>query len=196
MLAVGEVGDVGDAGDLLGVDAVFDLLDDLLGADEVGQLGHDEAGAAGGELLDRHLGPGLERSAPGRVGVLDAVEADDRAAGRKIGTGHVGHQVVERRIRILEQVPGGGGHLDEVVRRHVGGHADRDAGRAVDEQVRVGRRQHRRAASAGCRSSGRSRRRLRRASRSSPGRRPAAEPRCSGRRPGRRRASRSCRDRR
>ena len=40
------------------------------------------------------------------------------------------------------QVPGGADDLDEVVRRHVRGHADRDAARAVDEQVRVGGRQH------------------------------------------------------
>ena len=50
--AIGEVGDVGDAADLLGVDAVLDLLDDLLGADEVGQLGDDEAGLARGDVLD------------------------------------------------------------------------------------------------------------------------------------------------
>ena len=36
--------------------------------------------------------------------------------------------------------------LGQVVRRDVGGHADRDAGRAVDEQVREPRRQHRRLA--------------------------------------------------
>ena len=34
------------------------------------------------------------------------------------------------------------GDLAQVVRRDVGGHADRDAGRAVDQQVGVARRQH------------------------------------------------------
>ncbi len=33
--------------------------------------------------------------------------------------------------------------LGQVVRRNIGGHADRDAGRPVDEQIRVGRREHR-----------------------------------------------------
>ena len=35
-------------------------------------------------------------------------------------------------------------HLDQVVRRNVGRHADRDAGRTVDQQVGDARRQHRR----------------------------------------------------
>ena len=47
VLAVGEVGDVRDTADLLGVDAVLDLLDDLLWADEVGQFSDDEPGLAG-----------------------------------------------------------------------------------------------------------------------------------------------------
>src|SRR3712207_7377817 len=34
-------------------------------------------------------------------------------------------------------------HLAQVVRRDVGGHADRDPARAVDQQVRDARRQHR-----------------------------------------------------
>jgi hypothetical protein len=42
---------------------------------------------------------------------------------------------------VLEQVAGGGDHLGQVVRRHVGGHADRDARAAVDEQVRESRGQ-------------------------------------------------------
>ena len=46
-------------------------------------------------------------------------------------------------VRVLDQVPGGGDDLDEVVRGHVGGHAHGDAGGAVDQQVREGRGQHR-----------------------------------------------------
>ena len=88
------------------------------------------------------LGARLERAASGGVGVLDAVEPDDGAAGGQVGTGDVCHQVVEGGVRVLEQVPGGRRDLDQVVRRHVGRHADRDAGGAVDEQVRVGGRQH------------------------------------------------------
>ena len=62
--------------------------------------------------------------------------------GGQVGPGHELHELVERRVRVVEQVAGGADDLDEVVRRHVGRHADGDAARAVDEQVRVRGRQH------------------------------------------------------
>ena len=43
VVAVGEVLDVGDALELLGLHELLDPLDDLLGADAVGQLGDDDA---------------------------------------------------------------------------------------------------------------------------------------------------------
>ena len=143
VLAVGEVDDVADAGELLGVDGVLDLLDDLLRAHHVGQFGDDEAGPAGGELLDLHLGAGLEGAAAGGVGVADAVQAHDPAAGGQVGARDELHEVVEGGVRVGDQVPGGGDDLHEVVRRHVGGHADGDAGGAVDQQVRERGRQAR-----------------------------------------------------
>jgi hypothetical protein len=43
---------------------------------------------------------------------------------------------------VLDEMTGRLHDLDEVVRRHVRGHADRDAARAVDEEVRDRRGQH------------------------------------------------------
>ena len=114
---------------------VLDLLDDLLGADEVGQLGDDDPLAARGDRLDPGRRPGAERTAAGEVGVADAVEADDPAAARQVGAGHELHEVVERAGGVGDEVPGGADDLDEVVRGHVGGHPDGDAAGAVDEQV-------------------------------------------------------------
>ena len=51
-------------------------------------------------------------------------------------------KLLARRLRVLERPERGGGDLAEVVRRDVGGHADRDADGAVDQQVREPRRQH------------------------------------------------------
>ena len=48
----------------------------------------------------------------------------------------------ERRVGLVDQLQRRVAHLGEVVRRDVGGHADRDALRAVHEQVREPRRQH------------------------------------------------------
>ena len=107
VLAVGEVLDVGDALQLLGLHEGLDLLDDLLGADEVGQLGDDDALPARGELLDAGRGPGAEAAAAGEVGVADAVEPDDPAAAGQVGAGHEPHQVVERAVGVGDEVPGG-----------------------------------------------------------------------------------------
>ena len=50
--------------------------------------------------------------------------------------------VVEVGLGVGDQVPQRLDDLDQVVRRDVGGHADRDAGRAVDDEVGDRRRQH------------------------------------------------------
>ncbi len=127
VLAVGEVLDVRDALELLRADQVLDLRDDLLGTDPEGQLGDDETLAAGRHRLHGHRRADLERAPSRRVRVPDAGQADDPAAGGQVGARHVLHQRVQVGVRIPDQVPGRRDHLAQVVRRHVGGHADRDA---------------------------------------------------------------------
>ena len=51
-------------------------------------------------------------------------------------------QLVRRSLGMAQHVQGGVDHLAHVVRRHVGRHADGDALRAVDQQVREPARQH------------------------------------------------------
>ena len=74
---------------------------------------------------------------PGLVRVLDAAQAHDPAAGRQVGPGDEAHQRLQVRARVPDQMAGGGDDLAQIVRRHVRRHADRDPGRAVDQQVRV-----------------------------------------------------------
>ncbi len=140
---VGEVLDVADALQLLALDQDLDPLDDLLGADAVGQLGDDDA-LAPAQGLDARGGAHPEAAAAGLVGVADPVEPDDLAAGGQVGAGDEPHQVVEGRLGLHDQVPQRLDDLDEVVRGHVGGHPDRDAGGAVDDEVGDRRRQDRR----------------------------------------------------
>ena len=93
--AVAEVLDVGDAQQLLGLHERLDPLDDLLGADAVGQLGdHDALAAAEG--LDPRGGAHPERAAAGLVGLLDPVEADDLAARGQVGARDEAHQRLDR----------------------------------------------------------------------------------------------------
>ena len=60
---------------------------------------------------------------------------NDLAAEREIGPFDLVEQLGRGRIRLIHQVDAGPQHFTEVVRRHVGGHADRDARRAVDQDV-------------------------------------------------------------
>ncbi len=52
------------------------------------------------------------------------------------------HQVLDRRVGVVDQVQRGIDDFAEVVGRDVGGHADRDALAAVDQQVGKARRHH------------------------------------------------------
>ena len=121
-----------------------DLLRERVGVDLVGQLGDDEALPAL-DLLDLDDRAHDDRAAAGAVGVLDALAAQDQRAGREVRPLDAGHHRVERllagRLGVGEHPLGGVGDLAQVVRRDVGRHADRDAGRAVDEQVREPARQ-------------------------------------------------------
>ncbi len=137
---VGQVLDVGDAQELLALDEHLDPLDDLLQPDGVRHLGDHDA-LAPPDRLDAGGRPHPEAATAGLVGVADAVETDDLAAGRQVGPRDEPHQPVGVGVGVRDQVAQRLDHLDQVVRRHVGGHADRDAGAAVDHEVGDRRRE-------------------------------------------------------
>ena len=181
----------------LALHALLDLLDHLLRAHHVGQLGDDDALARGRDVLDARgrRGCGTRRGRCGRrrgcrpgPTILPPVGRSGPGTNRMRSSSVASGCAIRCRAAAID--------LDEVVRRHVGRHADGDAGRAVDQQVRDRGGQHLGLGAACCRSSGRSRRRPRRAPSSSPAPPAPGGPRCTGGRPGRRRASRSCRGRR
>ena len=93
-------------------------------------------------VLDLPGGARLER-ADALVVELLQVRAwrDDLRAGRQVRALHVLNERRRRGLGLLQQVDGGGGYLAQVVRRNIGRHADRDAGGAVEQQVRQPRRQ-------------------------------------------------------
>jgi hypothetical protein len=142
-LAVGLVAQVGDALDLLVVDELRDALDELRLVDLVRDLRDDDRFlVAARRLLHDRPGPDLHGAPPGLVRVADALGAVDEGAGGEVRAGEPLHELSEGRVRVLDQLDRRVDDLREVVRRDVRRHADRDAGRAVDEQVRELRRQH------------------------------------------------------
>ena len=145
--AIGLVAEVGDLGQLLVADQIGDLGDQpavAALADRERQLGDDDRLLAALDRLDVGLGPDPHRPAARPVGVADARRAHDRAAAREVGPLDVLHQALGVDLRVLDVGLDRADHLAEVVRRDVGGHADGDPRRTVDEQVREPRRQHQR----------------------------------------------------
>ena len=77
---------------------------------------------------------------------IDQVGAwrDDLGARRQIRALHKLHQRAGRRLGLFEQVDTGVSHFAQVVRRNIGRHTDRDAGRAIEQQIRHASGQYRR----------------------------------------------------
>ena len=74
-------------------------------------------------------------SAPGLIGILDALHAHDVGAGGEIGALHIGHQVRARKPGIVHKSHTGVYHLSQIVGGNVGGHAHGNTGGSVHEQV-------------------------------------------------------------
>ena len=140
----GLVVDIGDAVEVATVDKLLDPGGDRRATRLVGQLGDDDLQRPLLRLLDRCRGAQLDAAATGPVGVHDPGSPEDARSGRKVGTLDELHQLVRRRLRVVDEVHRGVDDLPEVVRRNVRRHPDGDALRAVDEQVGEARRQHRR----------------------------------------------------
>ncbi len=125
----------------LGVHELGDLLRQASLVDLVRQLGHDDPRVALGPLFDLADGAHLDRTAAGRIGVVDPLPAEDQSARREVRPLDVFHDRSEHlvgvfgKFRLLEHLYDRVDDLAEVVRRDVRGHADSDTGRAVDEQV-------------------------------------------------------------
>ncbi len=141
---VGLVPQIRDVRDLLVAHQVGDLLDQARLVDLEGDLRHDDLRlAARGLLLDLRPRPHDDAAAPGPVALVDAVAPVHEAARREVRTPDMSLQLRHVAVRVVHQMLHRRRDLREVVGRHVGGHADGDARRAVDEQVGEPRRQDR-----------------------------------------------------
>ena len=183
----------------LRVGQLLDFLEHLLRARARRQLGDHQLPLAARQVLDLPARAHLERAAAGRVGGADLVgAADDLAAAGIVGPRQQ-RRTARRRASLssLDQRHRGGRDLAQVVARHLGGQADRDAAGAVEQHERQARRQQRAAPRSSRRSWARSRPCLRRSRRAAGARSAPGAPRCSASpRRRRRRGCRSCPGRR
>ncbi len=139
-VAAGVVADLGDVGDAPALRRVDDLLDEVRLIDLVGDLvDHDRVAPA--HLVAVHAAAHDHPPAAGRVRLGDAAAAHDPSAGGEVGARHDLEQSVEADLRIVDRRDDRAADLRGVVRRDRARHADRDAARAVAEQVREAARQ-------------------------------------------------------
>ena len=102
----------------------------------VRNFGDDNCLAVLAELFDGGLGAQLERApALGEV-IQDALASENESAGGEIRTLHQVDDFAQMRFGFLHQKNRGVDDFGDIVRRDIGCHADRDAGRSVDQQIR------------------------------------------------------------
>src|SRR5699024_1839873 len=132
------VPDIGDAGDPPVAHHLGDARGQVVRVDLVGQFADYQAGAAL-DLRDLHHGTHGDRAAAGAVGLLDAADAQDLRSGGKVRALDPLQQGCEKflggGVRVFQEPVHAVGHFAQVVRGDVGGHAHRDPGGPVDQQV-------------------------------------------------------------
>src|SRR5208282_1887170 len=112
-----------------------DALDEHRAVDVVGDFRDDDLLAPTLELLHADLATHLDAAAPAREIFLDDFQPAHHAAGREVRAFDELHQPLDSDIRVVNLRADAVNDFAEVVRRNIGGHADGDAGAAVDEQV-------------------------------------------------------------
>ena len=112
-----------------------DILDQVGLVDLIGEFGHDDAVFAVVHRLDLHLRLHDHAPTSGAISLFRALGPQNQRGGGEIGSLNKLHQVFGRRLGMVKQVQGGLDHFAEVVRRHAGGHADRDAFATVAQKV-------------------------------------------------------------
>ena len=111
----------------------------------VRQLGDDDGLAAVLLVgLDRGARAHVHPSAAGAISLADTLDAGDDRRGREIRTRDMLHQRLDVRFGLVDEREAGVDDLVQIVWRDVGRHANGDAGRTIDQQVRQLGRQHQR----------------------------------------------------
>ncbi len=145
-IAIGLVAQRGNAFELLLAHQFADALDHMRLVHLIGDFGDDDGFPIAAQRFKRDLAAHHNGAAAEMIGGANALAAQNDAAGREIRARHDADEVVDRKRRVVDQRDAGVDHLAEIVRRNVGGHADRNAAGAVDQEIGKTRRQHHRLA--------------------------------------------------
>ena len=90
------------------------------------------------------LGPHDHTTAASTIAFAHTGHAIDDAPGREIRRRNAFDQLIDGAFRIAQAIQAAFDHFGQIVRRNVGGHAHRDPGAAIDQQIGQPRRQQQR----------------------------------------------------
>lgn len=138
---VGLVAEVTDAFEGFLADEFGDAEDEVGAVNVIRDLGDDDLLRAGLGLFGVGFAADADDAFAGLEVGEDAFAAGDDAAGGEVGALDEGAEFVDGDAGVVDDRAGGGDDLVQVVRRDVGRHADRDAGRAVHQEIRQGGRE-------------------------------------------------------
>ena len=139
---IGLIANCSDVAENFLVHQLGDALHQRRAIHVVRNLGDDDLFFAAFDFLDAGLTAYFHAPAASLEILANAAHAADGATGREIRSLHVLHQLVERDVRVIDLCADPVDDLDQVVRRHIGRHADGDAGAAVNEQIWKGGREN------------------------------------------------------
>ena len=111
------------------------LLQQVAFVDHIGDLGNHDVGTVALDFLYAGPSPEGDRPRPGRIRVPDPLDPVDNRPGRKIGSLDVVHEILDVKVRRVDESDKGVRHLSEIVRGNLAGHRDRDAPGAVADKV-------------------------------------------------------------
>ena len=132
---VGKVAHARNAGEHLVADQLGDTLLQHRTVHAVRDLADDDHRLAALTLLDLHLAAQAHGTAAGLEVTPDAADATDFAGHREVRALDVGHQFLEGDLGVVDLGADAVDHFAQVVGGEVGGHADRNAGAAIDQEV-------------------------------------------------------------
>jgi len=134
-LAVGLIVQVADALNALVFYEVRNVLNEARLVDHIGDLGDDDLGTAVLLFLNGGAAAQGDLAAAGGVGGTDAAAAHDNAGSGEVRALDILHQAGQVDVRVVDIGHTAVNDLAQVVGRDIGGHTNRNALAAVDQQV-------------------------------------------------------------
>ncbi len=141
-MPVGLIAQIAHALNLLGPHQIGNLLNQPRLVDLVGDFTDDQRLTIFADFLHIDLGAHDDGTPPRGQPADGAAAPQNDTAGGKIRARNIVDQLLYRHFRLLKKRERAINHLAEVMRRNVRGHADGDATCAIDQQVRIARRQN------------------------------------------------------